>query len=68
MRMLPLAVFALGIVTLIRSNVRYYARTKDPKLTRFWLGKDLLSRDEYVANRLGFLLVLVAIALTCVLR
>ena len=44
------------------SLVLYQTRTRDKKfLTRFWLGRDLLAGREYVLNRVGFVLWLVAV-------
>jgi len=47
----------VGALMLCVSNVQYYRRTRDPKFwTRFWLGRDLLTRREYVLNRAGLAL------------
>ena len=51
----------VGALMLCVSNVQYYRRTRDPKFwTRFWLGRDLLTRREYVLNRAGLALVVVS--------
>ena len=32
----------------------YFSRTNDKPFFRFWLGKDLLSTNELLVNRIGF--------------
>ncbi len=49
---------------LIVSNAMYYRRTRDKQYgRRFWLGKDMLTRSEYLLNRIGLVLALLGIAL-----
>jgi cbb3-type cytochrome oxidase subunit 1 len=43
-----------GLVLVGFSNILYFKRTKAKPLQRFWLGKELLTRNEYILNRLGF--------------
>lgn len=62
-----LAIF--GIVLLLISIVIYYIRTKDEKLwQRFWLGKELLTKNEYILNRGEFWLAIIGIILMYVFR
>lgn len=62
MRTFEMVMAVIGIVLVAVSLVLYQGRTRDKKiLTRFWLGKDLLTKREYVLNRVGFVLWLVAI-------
>jgi hypothetical protein len=53
-----LAVALIGQVLLWASNQAYYQRTKDRNFLRFWLYRHLLTRKEYVVNRIGFALAL----------
>lgn len=62
-----LGLAVLGIILLIISNIMYFIRTKDQQLSRFWLGKELLTRNEYVMNRGGFILTLVSMVVMCLL-
>jgi len=62
-----LGLAVLGIILLIVSNIMYFKRTKDQQLSRFWLGKELLTQNEYVMNRGGFVLTLVSIVVMCLL-
>ncbi len=52
--LVSITVGAVGITLLIASNVMYYRRTRDPAYgSRFWLGRDVLTRREYLMNRWG---------------
>ena len=54
----------IGLILLIISNVMYFQRTKDKEeLKKFWLAKDVLTRNEYLANRIGFGLTVIGIVL-----
>ena len=54
----------IGLILLIISNVMYFQRTKDKEeLKKFWLAKDVLTRNEYLANRIGFGLAVMGIVL-----
>jgi hypothetical protein len=54
----------IGLILLIVSNVMYFQRTKDKEVSKkFWLGKDILTRNEYLANRIGFGLAVIGIVL-----
>lgn len=56
------AALTVGGGLLVASLVLYQTRTHDEKFwTRLWLGRGLLTRQEYRLNRLGFLLWLIAI-------
>ena len=56
------ALLAIGAVLSIVSIVFYYFRTRDKSLLkRFWLGRDLLNRREYLLNRAGFGLMIAAL-------
>jgi membrane protein DedA with SNARE-associated domain len=56
-----LACAVVGLYLLTMSNRMYYTRTRDPHFwTRFWLHKSLLSRQEYLLNRWGFWIVILA--------
>ena len=63
-----LLVMLVGLVPLTGSNAQYYRRTKDPNRMRWWLSKALLTRSEYVANRVGFALAVTGLVLLYVLR
>ena len=55
----------IGVILVIISNVMYFQRTKDrEELKKFWLAKDVLTRNEYLANRIGFGLAVIGIVLT----
>ena len=61
MRIFEMIMAVIGIVLVAVSLVFYQTRTRDKKiLRRFWLGRDLLTGREYVLNRVGFVLWLVA--------
>jgi len=46
-----------GFILLVISNAMYYKRTKDKNyLKRLWLTKDMLSKNEYIINKTGFVL------------
>ena len=50
-----IALAVIGILLLITSNVMYYKRTKDKGyIKRFWLKKEILTKNEYILNRVGF--------------
>jgi hypothetical protein len=52
----------IGLPLLLLSNVMYYKRTQDKGImSRFWLSRNILSRNEYILNRIGFFLVLIAL-------
>ena len=54
----------IGLILLIISNVMYFQRTKDKEeLKKFWLAKNVLTRNEYLANRIGFGLTVIGIVL-----
>jgi len=62
MRIFEMVMAMVGIVLVAVSLVLYQTRTRDKKfLTRFWLGRDLLTGREYALNRIGFVLWLLAI-------
>jgi hypothetical protein len=45
----------IGLILLSISIISYHIRVKDyASLKRFWLKKDLLSKKEYLMNRIGF--------------
>lgn len=55
----------VGIAMLTMSNAMYSARTKDNQVWRkFWLGKDILTKNEYILNRVGFVITSIGIVLT----
>ena len=59
-----LATTVLGLVLLIISNKMYFTRTKDKQVwKRFWFSRDMLTKNEYVVNRLGFGLTVISILL-----
>lgn len=67
--LLPLTIGIAGLIMSFVSFVLYYARTKDKTMfTRFWLGKDILSKNEYLLNRIGFGLSIVGIVWLLLLR
>jgi hypothetical protein len=67
MRVFEIVLALMGIALVAVSLVLYQTRTRDKKfLTRFWLGRDLLTGREYALNRLGFVLWLVAVAMASV--
>ncbi len=63
--MFPIAfgVAIVGIILLGVSNLMYFNRTKNKPFQRFWLGKELLTTNEYILNRGGFALSIVGIVL-----
>jgi hypothetical protein len=60
-RLLGTSMAALGLVILGISNIMYFRRTKDKHFSRFWLGKNLLFKSEYLLNRIGFSIAVAAI-------
>ena len=41
----------IGLPLLLLSNVMYYKRTQDKGImSRFWLSRNILSRNEYILN------------------
>jgi hypothetical protein len=62
MLIVEMAMIVIGFGLLSASLVLYQTRTHDKEfLTRFWLGKSLLTAREYALNRVGFVICLVAI-------
>ena len=62
MLIVEMAMIVIGFGLLSASLVLYQTRTHDKEfLTRFWLGKRLLTAREYVLNRVGFVICLIAI-------
>lgn len=62
------AIVILGILMGIISNVMYFVRTGDKPFQRFWLGKELLTKPEYILNRVGFTFAVGGIILVFSLR
>jgi hypothetical protein len=53
------AIILVGFAMLVVSNQAYYRRTRDPDYgNKFWLRKSILNRQEYVLNRVGFVLAI----------
>ncbi len=65
---IALGIAIIGLILLIVSNAMYGTRTKGNTLTRFWLGKDILTKNEYILNRTGFGLALLGIISMFALR
>ena len=64
MPILEIVIAAIGVALLCVSLVMYQTRTHDEKfLTRFWLGRRLLTSREYVLNRVGFTLAVSVIVI-----
>jgi hypothetical protein len=65
----PFVLSLVGLVLLAVSIVMYAVRTRDKTvLWKVWLGKDLLSRSEYLLNRAGLGLAVGGIVLLVLLR
>jgi hypothetical protein len=62
-RVLTLGALVMGLGLLVVSNVMYFSRTNDKLFKRFWPGKEILTRNEYLLNRGGFWLAIAAIVL-----
>ena len=51
-----------GIVLTSATNVMYYRRTRDRQIwRRVWLRRDVLTRSEYLLNRIGFWIMVVSV-------
>lgn len=62
------AIGSIGMVLLVASNAMYYMRTKDKiNIKRIWLSKDILSKNEYILNRTGFVLTYGMLALISIM-
>jgi hypothetical protein len=52
-----IALGVIGVALLITSNIMYYIRTRDKNyIKRFWLKKEILTKNEHILNRVGFVL------------
>jgi hypothetical protein len=64
MPLFEISIGTVGIALGILSLVLYWRRTHDREFwSRLWLSRGLLTRSEYVLNRVGF-----AIAIAAVIR
>ncbi len=68
MSSIALGITIIGLILLIISNAMYTTRTKENTLTKFWLGKDILIKNEYILNRVGFGLALFGLVSMFALR
>ena len=61
MPFLEISVAVVGLALGILSLVLYWRRTHDRQFwSRLWFSRGLLTRSEYVLNRVGFAIVIVA--------
>lgn len=62
MPLLEISIAMAGLALAILSLVLYWRRTRDREIwSRLWLSRGLLTRSEYVLNRIGFAIAIAAL-------